>query len=466
MLVLSACMLVACKKELNIMPTDRQVDGNVIIDAKSAATVLNGVYYRFANAGTDNNGVPSIKWWQVSEILPSQICGTLENKNVDDVNGVTFTASSTVSLQKWSYGYNLVNAANGFLKNIEQVSGIVDNTKKQMQAEAKFLRAFGNADLLFHYGQYRDINSKYGVIIRNNFVSSDQINQARSTVKESYDAILADLDVAIAGLPTRNTQLSYANVWAAKLLKARVLMNRGIGSDYATVISLTDDIIKNSKFTLEGLTRDLFLVKGFQSSEVMMAVQPFPTETIKFLWYQSYVQYIASPAMLTLLKDDPRADWIFTPVVKYGDTYNMITKYYSGSVTTISATPLCGNSYAFRLTEAYLLQAEAITLSGGDLQQAKNLLKEVKGHAGVTVFTDVDGASSTAALQKLIVEENMRNFVAENGLDWLALRRLPFEEIKKFRPAIKSADFLILPVPASEFVNNDKMEQNPGYGKN
>ena len=59
LLSLPALMLMACKEQLNVFPTDKQVDGNVIVDAKSAATVLNGVYYRFANSGTDNNDVPA-----------------------------------------------------------------------------------------------------------------------------------------------------------------------------------------------------------------------------------------------------------------------------------------------------------------------------------------------------------------------------------------------------------------------
>ncbi|QIL37899.1 RagB/SusD family nutrient uptake outer membrane protein [Pedobacter sp. HDW13] len=466
LLVLPASMIIGCKKELNVFPTDRQVDGNVIIDAKSAATVLNGVYYRFANSGTDNNQIPSIKWMRTFETVPSELSGLLANRNNDGLNDFTFTPGSAATGEKWTYGYNLVNAANGFLKNIEPVITITANVKKQLQAEARFLRAFANAELLFHYGQYRDVNSAYGIILRNDFVNSDNISLARSNVKQTYDAIIADLDIAIADLPTLNTKLSYANVWVAKLLKARVLLNRGIGNDYASVISLTDDVIKNGPFVLEGLTRDIFLVKGFQSKEVMLAVQPFPTESFKYTQYQFYAQYVATPSLAGMMQNDPRLAWTFKPVTKSGATVNMFTKYYSGNTATIALTPLSVNSYAFRLTEAYLLQAEAITLSGADLAPAKTLLKTVMGHAGITDFAAVDAASNPTDLQLLIIKETMKNFVGENGLDWLALRRLPLPVIQSIRPIIKSANSLIFPLPASEFRNNDKADQNPGYSKN
>lgn len=463
-LILFIAPIVACKKQLNIMPTDKQVDGNLILDTKSALTVLNGVYYRFADAGADNNEVPSIKWSQTHESLPSQLSGLMINSSGEDGFG-NFSLDKTnyaVAL-KWSYGYNLINAANGFLKNVEPVTSIPEATKKQMKAEARFLRAFANSDLLFYFGQYYNVNSKFGIILRNEFVSSENLNLPRSSVAESYTAILADLDAAIPDLPPSNTKLYYANAATAKLLKARVLINRGAAGDYAQVVALTKDAIDNSPFKLEANTKDIFLTKGFNSQEVMLGLQPFPTENYKYQTNQYYTQYPASPALATLLTNDPRASWTYKPIVKRGAPLNQLTKYYSGDPTTISFTPLSIYSYAFRLSEAYLLQAEAITLIGGDLTPAKTLLKTVMGHAGITNFASVDNAQSPDALHLLIIKEVMKNFVSENGLDWLALRRLPFLTVQGLRPEIKSINSFILPVPDNEIKANGKIEQNPGY---
>ena len=195
--------LAACKKELNVLPTTSQVDGNAIVDTKSAQVVLNGVYYRLANSGTDYNGVPSINWVDVNEAIPSALCGTVDTYGGSDLTSFAFDPQSYSIGEHWSYGYKIVNSANGFLRNITPVNNIPAATKRQMIAEARFLRAFGNADLLLYYGQYHDTASKYGIIVRTEFVDATNISLPRSTVAETYKAILADLDTAIAALPSR-----------------------------------------------------------------------------------------------------------------------------------------------------------------------------------------------------------------------------------------------------------------------
>lgn len=461
LLALSVCCLAACKKELNVYPTTSEVDGNIIVDAKSASTVLNGVYYRFANAGVDNNNIPTVRWTDVNEILPSQLSGLLVNTSSSEEYSFAFTPVSTAIGKTWSYGYALVNAANGFLKNVDPVTTIPAATKTQMIAEARFLRAFGNEELLLYYGQYYDVNSKYGIILRDEFVNATNINLPRSSVAATYTSILADLDAAIAGLPALNTQIYYANISAAKLLKARVLINRGASGDYAQVISITDDVITNGGFTLEANVKDIFWTKGFTSKEVILGVQPYSTQTYKFRQNQYYVQYPVSDTLKSFLKNDPRNQWVYQPFTLRSVLVGQLTKYYSGNVNALLQTPLSENCYAFRLTEAYLMEAEAITLSNGNLSQAKTLLETVMSHAGITDFTAVNNAATAAALQVLVVKEEMKNFVSENGADWFALRRLPFATIQSIQPYIKTVNQLILPIPNTEITTNSQVFPNP-----
>jgi hypothetical protein len=465
MLLLISCSFWACKKELNVYPTTSEVDGNVIVDAKSASTVLNGVYYRFANAGADNNGVPSVEWTDVNENLPSELSGLLTNSSGDDgILSFTFNSENPEVSLEWTYGYNLVNAANGFLKNVAPVTTIPTATKTQMEAEASFLRAFGNEQLLLYFGQYNDPSSKYGIILRDQFVNANNINLPRSSVAAAYSSILTDLNTAIAGLPSLNSQIYYTNSWTAKLLEAQVLINRGANGDYAQVIALTNDIITNGPFALEGNLKDIFWTKGFSSKEVMLGVQPYPTETYKYQNNQFYLQYPASDTLISFLQNDPRNQWIYeTGISPYLGPLPELTKYYSGDPVNIAQTTLSEYYYAFRLSEAYLLEAEAITLSGGDLVTAKTLLEAVESHAGITDFSAINAANTATALQLLVVKEEMKNFVAENGQDWFALRRLPFATIQTIQPALKSPSLLIFPIPNSEITTNGQVIQNPGY---
>lgn len=452
----------ACKKQLNVFPTTSQVDGNLIKDQQTAQLVLNGVYYRFADV--DINGITG--WVNVNEQIPSLLAGTVKYTGQSDpAYSHTLAPNDQIPLNLWRCDYDLVNAANEFIANMTPVTSVAPPVKQQMLAEARFLRAYGNAQLLLYFGQYNDPSSRYGIILRETVVSATNINQPRSGVAAAYTSILSDLDAAIQGLPLLNSAICYANSGAAKLLKARMLMNRGTAGDYGEVIALTKDIIGNGPFTLEDSLRDVFLTRGFTSKEVMLGIQPFPTEYYKFNSYQYGYDKAAGDSLPSLLKDDARNQWVYKNVDDpYNGSYNQFTKYYSGDPLDPIQTPLSVYCYAFRLSEAYLLEAEAITLSGSDMVRARSLLTTVMSHAGAgpTEMAAVANAATPDALQFEIIKENLRNFAGENGVDWLALRRLPLATIQKLNPLIKDINSLILPIPSSEIAKN-KVIQNPGY---
>jgi hypothetical protein len=458
----------ACKKELNVFPTTSEVDGNLITDQQSAQVVLNGVYYRFANVGRGIDNDQSILWTDVNEIFPSELAGSLSlayGSSAGAGSPAPRTHFDDYFIDAiWKYNYALVNAANGFTRNAVPVATIPAAAKQQMLAEAAFLRAFGNSELLLYYAQYYDPSSKYGIILRDTFVTTENIHLPRSGVAAAYTSILADLDKAIKGLPTLNTAIWYANMWDAKLLKARVLINRGASDDYAQVISLTKDIISNGPFGLEDSLKDIFLSKGFGSKEVMLGIQPYPNENYKFTINQVYRQYVLTDSLVSLLADDSRNQWVYKIVHTPAGFFNALTKYYSGDPDNIAQTPLSTYCYAFRLTEAYLLEAEAITLSNGDLASARSLLTTVMSHAGAGAreLDAVAAATTPGSLQLEIIKEYLRNFAFENGVDWLSLRRLPFATLQRLNPNIKDARRLILPIPASELTYNNVI-QNPGY---
>lgn len=454
-----------CNKQLNVSPTTQEVDGKVIVDAKSAQTTLNGVYYRFADGGVDYNSNPSILWCSVNETLPSELSGMLTYPY-----GGTVFASHTYNPTSgvdgmWNYGYDIVNAANGFIKNIAPVTTIAEDMKNEMIADAKFLRAFANSQLLFYYGQYQEINSPYGIILRNDFVTSNDINLPRASVKETYDSIISDLDDAINYLPNLNTRIYYANKWAAELLKAQVLINRAQSGDNAEVISLCNDIITNGPFSLDANEKNIFLNEGLSSNEVILGIQPYPNDTYKYNWYLYYNQDIGSDSLVSWFQNDPRNQWVYQMEFNgyTGGNIPLITKYYPGNAANPSPAAISNVGYAFRLTEAYLLEAEALVESGGSMDEAKTLLKTVLQHAGFTDFSDVGAANTANDLQLLIIKEEMKNFVAENGADWMAVRRLPFSELQALIPTIQNQSQLILPIPQDEITRNNQIKQNPGY---
>src|SRR6202012_1621609 len=136
----------ACRKQLNVLPTTQEVDGNIITDQKSASTALNGVYYQFACGGADPNGVPSTTWYDINEEFPGQLSGMLDyTEGGGGFDEHSYNAKTSGIDAVWNNAYAIVNAANGFLKNIAPVTTIESSARTQMIAEAKFLRAYANS---------------------------------------------------------------------------------------------------------------------------------------------------------------------------------------------------------------------------------------------------------------------------------------------------------------------------------
>jgi len=457
LIVLSA-MHMACKKELNALPSQAKVEGNVIIDQKTAEVALNGAYLRFAEGG-DDRGTPSVMWAQNHEIKGSWLAGYMTYP----YGGGTFDENFSIGntdygvADIWNNSYVAINAANGVIEQVQAVSDskFTGSRKTEIIAEAKILRAYGHQNLLRYFTQFYDVNSSYGLLLRKSFVTTNNIAQSRSSVKESYDFILADLDEGIAGAHATSVNY-YANKWVAKALKARVLMIRGATGDYAQVIALTKDIIQNSPYALEANVKDIFSTKGLESKEVMLGITPKPNQVAKndVYFYNNEASYLATESFEMLLEGDPRANWLI------GDLGGSlaITKYQGSKVET---------SYVLRLTEMYLLQAEAIVRSGGNLEEARVLIRTVQQHAGVTDFTAINGAATPEAMLLQIYKETARNLSFEDGQEWSALLRLPISTVLSIKPAIKDKDHFILPIPRAEFEKNPAIgEQNPAYSKN
>lgn len=459
----------SCSKELNAPPTQALVEGSVVTDQKSAEVALNGVYAQFAQQAVSAS-VQSTNWAFMREIFPAQLGGwmqyafgrTYENTNL-------LTPSQTAGY--WTPNYSLLNAANVAIEETGKLpdSKFTSGRKNEIIAEARFLRAYAHFNLLAFFSEWNKISSPLGAMLRKEPLRLSNAAQTRSTVQETYDFILEDLDFAIAN--AANTRpVYYANKTAAKALKMRVLMLRGQATDYADIITIANDIMGGTAYQLENKLKDLFQLKGLTSKEVILGITPYPNQTGKFRSYQ-FVQsgtYLTTKEFINLLQGDPRSGWMHakvSEVLPVNPTMVAQNKLDSSYLTKYNG-PKIEESYAIRLTEVYLLKAEAIVRGGGSLSDARALLKTILERAEVTDFTAINNATTPDQMQVEIYKEFSRNMASENGMDYLALVRLPLETIKQFRPTITNEYQFILPVPTTEFQLNPAFgEQNTGYPK-
>lgn len=453
----------SCKKALNALPGQEKVEGNVIVDERSAVVALNGAYYQFAGVAENfTTGLPSTQWSGIHEIYPSSMAGNIVYYQGPYLGGENnFTSESYETESMWRAYYNLINASNGVIHELNPLgaSDIQESRKTEILAEARFLRAYGHYALLRYFGEFYDVSSQYGVMLRKEPVTVSNIAQTRSTVQESYDFILADVDDAIANIRDGNPNY-YASRWAAMALKMRILINRGASGDYTEVINLANNIIDNSPYELEPNVKAIFQTKGLASNEIILATKAYPNQIseLEDYYFRNRYSFYATDSLVSYLQNDPRMEWMITE-----DHTNPFQDYTSAFTKYIG--PQSEAKYAFRLTEVYLLKAEAIVRSGGSIDEAKAIVKNIMAHAGVTDFSSVENATTSDQLLIEIYKEISRNLVAEDGQDWFALLRLPFETVKQFKPTIQEKFQSILPIPKVEHDKNPTIgEQNPGYG--
>jgi len=122
----------------------------------------------------------------------------------------------------WKYQYTGIEQASIFLENVDKCPDLTAEEKRQMKAEARFLRANSYFQLFRRYGP---------VLVWGDRRSDPTINPAevdRNTVDENVDFMISEIDKAIEDLPlTITDQKTFAGrltKGAAMAAKARILL--------------------------------------------------------------------------------------------------------------------------------------------------------------------------------------------------------------------------------------------------
>lgn len=265
-------------------------DETVIQDAASAENALAGIYASWKSFG--NCAFFTNQALRAGTIRYANIVGYDEFQ----INQLT---DDNTSLEQFYTGqYFIINGANSFIEALgdgRQITGLSDERKEEMLSEAYFLKALSEHYLLCTFGQFYDQTSEYGIVIPDGPVR-ESITKARSTVADSYDVILSDLDKAVNA--PEYPAVGHAGRYAVMLLRAKVLLNAGRYQDAALTAG---NLIQAKDADLAGSFLEPFAAP-YESSEILFDLYcTYPEST---LGSDSYSYYYSSPGdVLTDLAD-------------------------------------------------------------------------------------------------------------------------------------------------------------------
>lgn len=389
---------------------------------------------------------------------------------------------------EWTSDYNIIKNA-VFLKSAcEKIdaSKFSGNRKQEILGEIAFLRAFANFRILIRYAEFWDENSPNGIVIRDEFPTVQNSPKKRSSVKESFDYIIDNLEVAMKDAP-KYSKASLASKEAAQLLYAKVLFYR---QSYAEALKVIENDLLPNLF-LENNYGDVFS-KANDSKEIIftrefVGVDAQDTER-RFTAFgnspnknQGY--WGPTQAFLDLVDNDPRKDVIISAVDSLESRgsvgYNL--KSVGKLLNSSNNMPVM----FLRNAEVLLMQSECLYRTGASFNTAYAPIERLRNRAGasIEVPTNIE-EMETAILQEWQIEAGF-----ENWHEWFAMLRFSglnedkpnFERLlamnKQLREAYekeveagKGPEYLerikfrrIEAIPIAEMNTNTEMEQNIGY---
>lgn len=401
----------------------------------------------------------------------------------------------TIPASFWNNYYQGIFRANTLLMKLPNVP-MEDSNKTRFTAETKALRAYYYFELLRLF--------KNIPLITAPIPASDFYNVLQAKPEEVYAQIETDLNDAIGGLPNviANTadESGRFTKGAAKALLGKVYLYEGkntlAAAQFADVNGTPGG---TSQYGYKLLTKfsDLWIVSNKFNSEAIIEISH--TDKSNAGWGnwgsgsdegnslnvmvgpRSYSRTTNSPApsyaagwsfnpitvdLYNVLKSDPRfsatvldmndlkaqgqAD--YTP--GYQDTGYFIKKFapLTSDVTTGGGDAVLNykqNTYAIRLADTYLMEAEAL---GGTGIRAQALLDAVRARVGLP--------SVPVSINAIMAERRLE--LACEGHRWFDLVRTGKAATVLASRGFTAGKNEIFPIPLKE-LENTKIVQNPGY---
>jgi hypothetical protein len=340
--------------------------------------------------------------------------------------------SMTHTSNFWKKAYQLIYGANKVIEAIDlgMVKGIPAATADQIKGENLYLRAMVHFDLVNLFGRpYAQHNGQNpGIMIRKD--TDVKALPPRSTVKEVYDFITADL-LQAAELMTASRNSSFASKEVAYALLSRIYLYQ---QDNAKAREYADKVISSDRYKLVDTEtyKKYFTLANENNAETIFAIKHTTPDdrgqaSIGSLYYSKngagYGEVYASEAYRNLMAKYPAdvRNGFFEPVYVLNAqgqitrdanghpvmaTRNGFPKYFINKFSNQEGLITLSSPVYLRLAEMYLNRAEANAKTGKDQPALDdvNLLRRRAGLSGDALYT-LEDLKGHASVLEVVLEE-------------------------------------------------------------
>lgn len=243
LLLFAVINAVNCGKSFLDVPPYGNFKEEDILDRRAIKTILTGAYGMLDGIGYGNNWRGTPNNWVFGSVASDDAYKGSDAGDQPDINAIEryeAISGNSYFYDKWIPIYEGIARCNEVLRKVPLVDNLLDAEKKQMIAEARFLRGH------YHFEAKKMWNNVP-------YVHDTSTNAFPTNTKDIWPDIEADFNFSYENLGETNSELGRANKWAAACYLAKSLLYQ---QKYAAAKALFDVILINGK-TTGGIPYDL-----------------------------------------------------------------------------------------------------------------------------------------------------------------------------------------------------------------
>ncbi|PWG78987.1 RagB/SusD family nutrient uptake outer membrane protein [Pararcticibacter amylolyticus] len=482
-------ILSSCEKELNQTPVS---DATTSTFYKIPSDFTQGVYAVYSSLRAYPNRQLNLSETRSDNLWAASTEGV---RDWDPINNFQTTISANTFVDEaWSANYSGITYANTLLDQLARNGSAVlhdETLQKNLEAEARFLRAFFYLDLVRWFGK---------VPVVDRLISAAEAAKLdRAPASQVYDLIISDLQYAIQNLPVKGLQVGRVNKAAARALLALVYMTKsgatygiegpGTGSnEWDKALALLNEVTGDSSYGFLDSYSSIYAYNNENNKEVIFDIQYstgaspivggwFPVMLAANNWFLSLGLISQGTLEVRPLSKDLLASYGAGDLrdafsVQHGYVYQgtqddraFWKKYIDVSKAPTNREDWPINYIVISYTDALLLKAECLLQLKQDQAEVDRIVNKIRKRAGLSDLSNVNLSQ--------LMEERRKEFGGE-GKRWHDLVRSGLAEsvmkawiakedvnkvIKNF-----SVNSLIYPIPLSELeAKSGVYTQNSGY---